>query len=158
MNSHHLILQFITTLRESSDLIWDVFMNGSCFRLFELLKLIHPEAEAYWSDRDDHCITKIGGRYYDIGGRVHPDVIDSQGYTRIPPIAYEGYRLMKHSLKEKYTRTVPVYRYKFNEHEAMKAPSAETTREIMEANSFAGVSITTEKNPKNPLMDKSHDD
>lgn len=46
-------------------------LNGSCFKLFILLKEVYPDAVAYYDG--DHVITKIGDRFWDIRGEVLKD-------------------------------------------------------------------------------------
>lgn len=62
------ILEFIDTVRNSFIGADHVFTNGSCYQFFKILKLIFPDAQAYYDN--DHIITKIGNKYYDITGEV----------------------------------------------------------------------------------------
>lgn len=48
----------------------NICMNGSCFKLYILLKQIYPDATP-WYDHD-HIITEIAGRFWDIRGEVLP--------------------------------------------------------------------------------------
>lgn len=45
-----------------------IFTEGSCFNLYLLLKQIWPQAECYYDD--NHIITKIDNKFYDINGVV----------------------------------------------------------------------------------------
>ena len=90
-----MIIEFIKELRESADIQYKIFTKGSCFRLYCIMKLIFPQAKAYWSDRDDHAITEIDGKFYDIGGEVNKEYVQSLGYYLIPENQLEGYRLLK---------------------------------------------------------------
>ena len=51
-----------------------IYKFGGCYRLYLLLRVCWPEAEAWW-DRS-HVYTKIGKVWYDIDGKhICPDVI-----------------------------------------------------------------------------------
>lgn len=52
----------------------NIFNYGSCMNLFCILRVLYPEAKAYYNQ--DHIITEIGGIYYDIEGVANP-----RGYT-----------------------------------------------------------------------------
>lgn len=62
------ILNQISALRDSHPQMVNIFRYGSCLNLFCILKLIYPEAEAYYNQ--DHIVTKIDKSFYDISGRV----------------------------------------------------------------------------------------
>ena len=89
------IKEFLKELRDSADIQYKIFTEGSCFRLYCILKVIFPQAKVYWSDRDGHAITEIDGKFYDIGGEVTKEYIDDMGYYIIPENKLEGYRIMK---------------------------------------------------------------
>ena len=101
---------FLKELRESSDRINNIFTNGACVRLFSMLKILFPNAELYWSDRDVHGVTKIDGVYYDIGGIVCSDYLIMKEYHLIPPENYAGYKLLKHT-EEDVKLSVTVEKY-----------------------------------------------
>ncbi len=61
------ILRIIGILNTSSPAMRTIYTNGACYRLYELLHVIFPEAEPYL-DSTSHVVTKINGRYYDITG------------------------------------------------------------------------------------------
>lgn len=65
-----MILNFINTLRNSFDGGDEVYLSGSCYHLYKILKTIKPSAECYFSNMHDHVITKIDGVFYDINGIV----------------------------------------------------------------------------------------
>lgn len=96
----NVVEEFLKELRESADIQYKIFTEGSCFRLYRILKTIFPEAKPYWSDRDGHCITKIDGKYYDIGGRVTDKYVKDEGYYRIIKDQIKAYSLMKWVDKE----------------------------------------------------------
>ena len=90
---------FLKELRDSADAQYKIFTEGSCFRLYKILKIIYPNAVAYWSDRDGHCVTKIDKSYYDIGGKLNSKYVDSQ-YYKIPKNQLKGYGLLKYTTEE----------------------------------------------------------
>ncbi len=91
---------FIKELRESSDRMYNIFTQGSCVRLFCMLNVFYEDATMYWSDRDGHAITKIDGKYYDIGGRVAPKYVNIKEYHPVPSKHIDGYRLLKNTEEE----------------------------------------------------------
>jgi len=68
MTKHREILNFISILRQAHPEMERIFSNGACFYLYLLLKKAYPEAVAYYDN--NHVITKIGNKYYDITGSV----------------------------------------------------------------------------------------
>lgn len=68
MTRHQQIIAFLDELRDSFPNCVEVYTQGSCFRLFRILKTIWPEAEC-WYDYN-HAITRIDNRFYDIRGEV----------------------------------------------------------------------------------------
>jgi len=45
-----------------------IYKNGSCYQLYKILESVFPNAKPYY--KDDHVVTKINGKYYDITGLV----------------------------------------------------------------------------------------
>lgn len=72
------VIDFITSLRETDEYIEHIFLNGSCYRFHLLLKKLYPESIPYLSKKEDHVITKIKGRFYDITG-----IVNSDGYSEL---------------------------------------------------------------------------
>lgn len=105
------IKNFLKELRDSADIQYKIFTEGSCFRLYCILKTIAPQAEAYWSDKEGHTITKIDGKYYDIGGEIHKDYVEEEGYYLISDKHLEGFKLLKWLDKDTSLRVV-TQRYK----------------------------------------------
>ena len=94
------IEEFLKELRESANIQYKIFTEGSCFRLYRILKVISPKSKPYWSDRDNHCITRIGEKYYDIGGEVKAEYTKEKGYYEIPKDQIKGYILMEFNREE----------------------------------------------------------
>jgi len=90
-----MIINLLKELRSSADIQYIIFTQGSCFRLYKILKLIFPQAKAYWSDLDDHCVTKIDGKYYDIGGEIKESYIKTRSYYKIKKSQMGGYEILK---------------------------------------------------------------
>lgn len=90
-----MITEFLKELRDSADIQSKIFTEGSCFRLYKILKTIHPKAKAYWSDVDNHCITKIEGEFYDIGGLIKKSYALDKSYYKIHKSQINGYTLLK---------------------------------------------------------------
>lgn len=67
------ILDVIKSIRESFYGSTVVYTNGSCYHFFNILKTIFPNAIAYY--KNDHIVTKIGNKFYDITGEVKGDFI-----------------------------------------------------------------------------------
>lgn len=106
------INNFLTELRESAEAQYNIFTQGSCFRLYLILKTIFPKAEPYWSDMDNHCIIKIDDKFYDIGGEINKNYVDSQNYNRIRKEHIKGFSLLKYSKNESNMRTITIEKYK----------------------------------------------
>lgn len=75
------VLMFLKLLRESDPYITGHFSQGSCFKLYKMLKRLYPGAEPYkcgfhngtlHQDVFQHVVTKIGGVLYDINGVFDP--------------------------------------------------------------------------------------
>lgn len=60
--------RFIETIRNSFNGSVDVYTKGSCYQFYLILKEVFPQAIA-WDDQN-HIITEINGKYYDITGEV----------------------------------------------------------------------------------------
>lgn len=62
------ILNFIKTIRESFIGSEIVYTKGSCYNFFLIIKEVYPNAQCYYDE--NHVITKLGNKYYDITGEV----------------------------------------------------------------------------------------
>lgn len=60
--------RFISVVRDSFIGSQQVFTEGSCYHFYLILKEVFPDAEC-WYDQD-HVITKIDNRFYDITGEI----------------------------------------------------------------------------------------
>lgn len=90
-----IIREFLKELRDSADIQYKIFTEGSCFRLYKILKVVFPEAKAYWSDLDNHCITKIDGKFYDIGGLIKKSYVINKSYYKVHKSQLRGYSMLK---------------------------------------------------------------
>jgi|TARA_R110000744_G_scaffold69536_3_gene141122 hypothetical protein len=113
MNKIELML---IALRDSYENMYEIFTEGSCFQLYLVLKALHPEAVPYWSDKQNHAVTKVGEFYYDIGGILNTKHVESpeQGaYYIVTPEKIAGYSLLKYTSKEE-SRDITIERYEHN--------------------------------------------
>ncbi|MBD8498785.1 hypothetical protein [Paenibacillus arenosi] len=73
-------VEFLTELRNSDTFIADIYMKGSCYKLFRILKLLYPHSIPYKCGNENdyyHVITSIDNVFYDIKGIVDPLQYDS---------------------------------------------------------------------------------
>lgn len=63
--------QFIATIRDSFEDSVKVYTQGSCYEFYLILKQVFPEAIPYYDE--NHFITRIGDKYYDITGEVEKE-------------------------------------------------------------------------------------
>jgi hypothetical protein len=63
-------IEFITALRATDEYIETIYMNGSCYQFHLFLRKMYPESEPFINKQEDHVITKIGRRFYDITGEI----------------------------------------------------------------------------------------
>lgn len=85
------ILQFLRELKASDEKIIKIYMYGSCFRLYKILKVLYPQAQALYSHSDGHWITKIDNYYYDINGKISEKYVEEKGYTVEPESEASAY-------------------------------------------------------------------
>lgn len=69
----------IGCIRNAAPFMDMVFLHGSCWRFYLILKSVWAEAEP-WSN-GQHIITRIGKSFYDITGKVKREA----GYRRVTP-------------------------------------------------------------------------
>lgn len=60
--------QFISTIRDSFIGSQQVYTEGSCYHFYLILKEVFPNAKPYYDE--DHIITEIDNKFYDITGEV----------------------------------------------------------------------------------------
>ena len=75
---------FIAKVRDSFIGSQQVYTEGSCYHFYLILKEVFPEAEC-WFD-EDHVVTKIDGKFYDITGEIRGD-LNLTKYECIPVLA-----------------------------------------------------------------------
>lgn len=76
---------FLYALRRAfPSLICSIYLNGSCFELYRLLKLVWPEAVCYYSHLEGHVYTQIGRKFYDIRGAYSQ--LNRDAYIALPEI------------------------------------------------------------------------
>lgn len=101
---------FIKELRESADIQYTIFTEGSCYRLGCIIKAICPDAVIYWSDVLNHAITKVGDDYYDIGGKIKHEYVINNNFYVVHESQHSGYKLLKWLGKDK-CRSAHVEKY-----------------------------------------------
>lgn len=74
------ILNFLKELKNSYHKNEIIYMEGSCFRLYSILKTIFVQAKPLYSHKDGHWITEIDGKFYDINGEIDLNYIIEQQY------------------------------------------------------------------------------
>ena len=65
------IESFIAKIRDSFIGSQQVYTEGSCYHFYLILKEVFPDAKC-WYDQD-HIITEVDGKFYDITGEIKPD-------------------------------------------------------------------------------------
>lgn len=93
VQSYKKILNFILELNKSDEYIHHIFTKGGCYRFYILLSKMFNNCTPYISKDEDHVISRINRRYFDITGEVH----DTDGYTflgkrRIPMVEKWSFR------------------------------------------------------------------
>ena len=68
MNKHQKILSFIASIRNAFPDAAIIFLYGGCYSLYTILKQIYPQAHPYMTKNEEHIVTRINGRFYDILG------------------------------------------------------------------------------------------
>ena len=82
MKNKETILEFLKELKYSYKDMDRIFLEGSCFRLYKLLKVFFPTAKALYSDEEGHWITEIDGDYYDINGELSSYFVEHKKFTQ----------------------------------------------------------------------------
>ena len=68
MDVHNNVLDFIKLIRESHSVIPEIYKSGSCYNFYLILKYVFPQSKPYFDE--NHIITEINGKFYDITGEV----------------------------------------------------------------------------------------
>ena len=76
------ILAFLRELKASDETIPNLYLYGSCFRLYSILKTLYKQAVPYYSVRDGHWVTEIDGNFYDINGRLTQTYVEEKEYKQ----------------------------------------------------------------------------
>jgi hypothetical protein len=71
MNVHVDVEKFIAVIRDSFIGSQQVYTEGSCYHFYLILKEVFPNAECWYDE--DHVITKVDGKFYDITGEIRPN-------------------------------------------------------------------------------------
>lgn len=100
---------------DTSKLISKIYNHGHCYRFYEILKEVFPDAVPYKVDirrgrYDDfilsHVVTKIGNRLYDIDGEFK---LGDKGYVKILPMDEKDIEWAKHfSYSVKRSGAIPI--------------------------------------------------
>ena len=111
MNKIELLLK---ALRESAEVVYEVYTTGSCYQLYNVLKTHYPQAVPYWSDKDSHAVVKIDEDFYDIGGKLNREYVTAeQGYYELNESKRPGFNLLRY-LDEDRSRGIVTQRYERN--------------------------------------------
>lgn len=79
-----MIVDFLKELKYSYHLNGKIYTEGSCFRLYKMLKCLFPNAKPYYSYIDGgHWITEINEKFYDINGEITRDYAEHKKYELI---------------------------------------------------------------------------
>lgn len=73
------IERLIAVIRESHSQMVNIFSYGSCWNFFLILRRVYPQAVPY--DNQNHVVSKIDNRFYDITGDVTAKVLKDKGYV-----------------------------------------------------------------------------
>lgn len=76
------ITEFLKELKHSYHKNEIIYTQGSCFRLYSILKTIFSEAVPHYSILDGHWITEIDGKFYDINGEINSEYVAQKGYEK----------------------------------------------------------------------------
>ena len=63
-------LLLVDSLRKTDNYIESIFMQGGCYQFHLFLKNIFPDAKPFIHKNNDHIVSKIGNKLFDIKGIV----------------------------------------------------------------------------------------
>lgn len=78
-----IIENFLKELKYSYSENERIYTEGSCFRVYIMLKILFEEAKPYYSELDGHWVTKIRDKFYDINGEISKEYIGNKNYEHI---------------------------------------------------------------------------
>ena len=78
-----MIVEFLKELKSSYHKNEMVYTEGSCFRLYSMLKAIYPKAKPFYSILEGHWITEIDDKFYDINGEINSDFAQQKEYREV---------------------------------------------------------------------------
>jgi hypothetical protein len=64
-------LDIIDPLRKTDPYIQNIYSMGGCYQFYIFLKAIFPQAKPFMSKMNNHVVTEIDGKLYDIDGEAH---------------------------------------------------------------------------------------
>lgn len=67
-DQHEKVISLIKAIAQSFPDAPIIYQFGACYSFYKILKSVFPEAEAYETKDNNHIVTKIGGRFYDVKG------------------------------------------------------------------------------------------
>jgi len=68
----------IDSLRSTDRYIETIFLEGGCYKFYQFLASLFPDAKALINEERDHVVTLLNGSCYDITGKV-----ESAGYREV---------------------------------------------------------------------------
>lgn len=71
MKKHENITALIKAIATSFPDAPIIFQFGACYSLYRILKTVYPEAECFETKDNNHIVTCIDGRFYDIKGEKY---------------------------------------------------------------------------------------
>lgn len=75
------IVSFLRELKSSYHKNELIYTEGSCFRVYSMLKVLFENVKPYYSSKEGHWITEIDNRFYDINGEITKSHVENHGYT-----------------------------------------------------------------------------
>lgn len=76
-------INFLKELKSSYHKNELIYTEGSCFRLYSILKTIFPQANPYYSIIEGHWIVEIDDKFYDINGEICFDYVQHKKYEKV---------------------------------------------------------------------------
>ena len=68
MSKHDKVMKLINAVASSFPDAPIIYQYGACYSFYKILKSVFPDATAYETKDNNHVVTKIEGRFYDIKG------------------------------------------------------------------------------------------